>query len=115
MLLFLLCCSCKTTEYTNNVQEKVESSSIIQTIDSIEVRDSIYIYESPDTLYIYKEKVKVKYLQKIDTLLQNDTIYIAEQQIVKEEGKGLSVLEKVGITFIFILALLLVYFIWFRK
>jgi hypothetical protein len=77
--LFLLMFSCTTTKYiVEEVPiETIRDNYIVEKqLDSIYIHDSIDRYRSGDTLYVYKYRVEYRYLEKRDTILQNDTISI---------------------------------------
>lgn len=88
--LFLLMFSCTTTKYiVEEVPiETIRDNYIVEKqLDSIYIHDSIDRYRSGDTLYVYKYRVEYRYLEKRDTILQNDTISIPvkiTQETIKE-------------------------------
>lgn len=98
ILSLLLLISCKSTKALEQ-QEKVENFVTIHTVDSIEVRDSIYVYEAQDTVFMYKEHTKIKYVQKIDTV--EKVVEVQSVQEIKQQESKLSVILKIlGVLFI---------------
>lgn len=85
LLLLISCASTKTIEVPVPV-ETIKTEYIKDTrIDSVFVRDSIDRWRSGDTVYIYKERFKFKYLNKVDTIVQRDTIpTVVELKTIQE-------------------------------
>lgn len=51
-------------------------------IDSVYIRDSVDRYIKGDTVFLYKERIKYRYLSKVDTIVKTDTI----PKVVKVES-----------------------------
>lgn len=78
-ILIFFCVSCTTTKYVDRpvTVETVRTEYINQLYrDSVFVHDSIDRYISGDTVYQYKYKYIYKYLNRIDTVVQTDSIEI---------------------------------------
>ena len=76
----LMFCACSTTTYvpvTTVQKDTVYISKIL--VDSIRVRDSIYIERKNDTVWLEKYKYVYKYLAKYDTVYKSqvDTVSVA--------------------------------------
>lgn len=78
ILLFILA-ACTSTKYVEVPVpvETVRTEYINQLYkDSVFIHDSIDRYISGDTVYQYKYKYIYKYKNRVDTLIQNDTIQV---------------------------------------
>lgn len=78
-ILIFFCVSCTTTKYVDRpvTVETVRTEYINQLYrDSVFVHDSIDRYISGDTVYQYKYKYIYKYLNRIDTVVQTDSIEV---------------------------------------
>lgn len=82
-MLFLVSCSSliKTVEVPVETIKTEYIHDII--IDSIYERDSVDRYIKGDTVFLYREKIKYRYINKVDTILKTDTI----PKIVKVKEK----------------------------
>lgn len=84
----ILASSCRTQYVpieTGKIEYKVRDSI---RFDSIYQRDSVFLYKSEDTVYQYKYKYLYRYLtiNKIDTLIETDSIqvpYLVEKRLTK--------------------------------
>lgn len=80
VIAILLFSACKTITKTIEVPveipvEVVKKEYIHDTkIDSIYIRDSIDRWQKGDTLYITKWHTKLKYINKVDTIVKTDSI-----------------------------------------
>lgn len=77
LIMFLLTfafISCKSTEY---IEVPIIKKEYIHNIDSIYIKDSIYINEKQkgDTILIETFKYRDRYKERIDTIYKTDTIY----------------------------------------
>lgn len=78
-ILLFICMSCTTTRYIDREVpiETVRTEYINQLYkDSIFIHDSIDRYISGDTVYMYKYKYIYKYLNRVDTIVNTDTIHV---------------------------------------
>lgn len=74
IIIMLLLVSCKTV-YVPVETEKVRTEYVTtEKIDSIYVKDSLYIKEKNDTILIYKEKIRYQYKMLTDTIIKTDSI-----------------------------------------
>ena len=80
VITILLFSACRTITKTIEVPveipvEVVKKEYIHDTkIDSIYIRDSIDRWQKGDTLYITKQHTKLKYINKVDTIVKTDSI-----------------------------------------
>lgn len=80
VIAILLFSACRTITKTIEVPveipvEVVKKEYIYDTkIDSIYIRDSIDRWQKGDTLYITKWYTKLKYINKVDTIVKTDSI-----------------------------------------
>ena len=87
LLACLLFIGCATTQYVPVEVTKVEYVNK-ETIDSIYVRDSIFVREKNDTIYL--EKYKLVYRDRIiqDTIIKMDSIpTIKTVEVIKEVNR----------------------------
>lgn len=76
MLAILMLSACKTTTKIVEVPVEVVKKEYIHNtkIDSVYIRDSIDRWQKGDTLYITKWHTKLKYINKVDTIVKTDSI-----------------------------------------
>ena len=84
LLAALLLAACSTIRYVP--VETVRSDTLIRNearLDSIYVRDSIYVYQKGDTVTKYVEKWRYKYKTKTDTLYiaKRDTVSVTVTEV----------------------------------
>ena len=84
LLAALLLAACSTIRYVP--VETVRSDTLIRNetrLDSIYVRDSIYVYQKGDTVTKYVEKWRYKYKTKTDTLYiaKRDTVTVTVTEV----------------------------------
>lgn len=110
LLTAALCSGCRTIEY--RTLETVRSDTVyIQSakVDSVMVRDSIYIVERGDTVLEHRYQYIYKYRDRVDTLYmsKSDTIsvpYPVEKQLTKWQQTKVNYGGwAIGIVFVFIL------------
>ncbi len=116
IILIFLCISCSTTKYVDKpVPIEIVRTEYINQLyrDSVFIHDSVDRYISEDTVYQYKYKYIYKYFNRVDTVLQTDTIQIPVEIKtieVKEVNKlkwYQSVLMLIGSLALFILCFIL--------
>lgn len=96
LIILFLCLGCSSPRYIEIPVETVRTEYVYRLdkdstakLDSIYVRDSIFIKEKGDTIFQYKERTKYKIeykdkiVNKIDTVLKADSI--EKPIIIKEE------------------------------
>ena len=67
-VLFLLLCGCGTTEYVPVESVRCDSLFVERLMmDSVYVRDSVYLKEKGDTVYKYKDRFVYVYKNRVDT------------------------------------------------
>lgn len=86
LLLVISAVSCRTVKYSDTTVESTETAVPITNTkveyrdrlvhDSIYTHDSVYVYINGDTIFKYKEKVNIRYVNKIDTIIKTDTIKV---------------------------------------
>lgn len=110
LLTAALCSGCRTIEY--RTLETVRSDTVyIQSakVDSVMVRDSIYIVERGDTVLEHRYHYIYKYRDRVDTLYMSktDTIsvpYPVEKQLTKWQQTKVDYGGwAIGVVFVFIL------------
>ena len=76
MLAILMLSACKTTTKIVEVPVEVVKKEYIHDtkIDSVYIRDSVDRWQKGDTLYITKWHTKFKYINKVDTIVNTDSI-----------------------------------------
>lgn len=84
LLAALLLAACSTIRYVP--VETIRSDTLIRNearLDSIYVRDSIYVYQKGDTVTKYVEKWRYKYKTKTDTLYiaKRDTVSVTVTEV----------------------------------
>lgn len=90
LLAALLLAACSTIRYVP--VETVRSDTLIRNearLDSIYVRDSIYVYQKGDTVTKYVEKWRYKYKIKTDTLYiaKRDTVTVTVTEVREKPMK----------------------------
>lgn len=89
LLMIAMLCSCTSVKYVPVESVKTDSIYINKVeVDSIYMKDSVYIKEKGDTIYMYKYKYLNRYKLLTDTMYVNrtDTIYNVveiEKQLTK--------------------------------
>lgn len=121
LLLSILGMACTSTKYVEVPVpvETIKTEYINQLYrDSVFIHDSIDRYISGDTVYQYKYKYIYKYKNRVDTLIQNDTIQVpvtirtTETVEVNKIKWYQSVLMHLGFGLIVVLGYKGVKFIW---
>ena len=77
LLICLLLVGCTTTQYVPTEVTKIEYKNK-ETVDSIYIRDSVFVREKSDTIFL--EKYRVVYRDKLlrDTIIYRDSIPIVQ-------------------------------------
>ncbi len=90
----------------------------IASVDSVQIRDSVYIYHSGDTVVInktaYRDRYHNIYRVKNDTIYRRDSVsvpYPVERQLTKSEQR-LMTLGMLFIVFILLLVVGMVFAVW---
>lgn len=116
VLALLLAASCSP-----RVIERVQRDTIWRErtrVDSLYLRDSVYIRERGDTIYIYKEHIRDRYILRTDTLVRVRVDSVAVERIKEVQiEKPLSVAQRLKIrAFWWLLGASLALALWvFRK
>ena len=116
VLALLLAASCSP-----RVIERVQRDTIWRErtrVDSLYLRDSVYIRERGDTIYIYKEHTRDRYILRTDTLVRVRVDSVAVERIKEVQiEKPLSVVQRLKIrAFWWLLGASLALALWvFRK
>ena len=109
-LLLLPLFACSTVEKTSDVGFVSQQNFVGRTrVDSVLLRDSIFIREKSDTVFYTKYRTIYKERLRVDTIVRCDTIY-REKEVVVEKvrsaGSNISFLWKV------LLAVLALFLLW---
>ena len=109
-VLPLLLFACSTVEKTNDVRYLSQDNFVGHTrVDSVLLRDSIFIREKSDTVFYTKYRTVYKERLRVDTVVRCDTVY-CEREVVVEKvrnvGDNSTFLWKVP------LAVLVLFLLW---
>src|SRR5574344_2000265 len=76
LLLIMIISSCKTATKVVEIPVETIKKEYINSIkiESVYIRDSIDRWQKGDTLYITKWHTKLKYINKVDTIVKTDSI-----------------------------------------
>ena len=88
-LLLLSLVGCSTVENVNDVGI-VSRNNLIECVrvDSVVLRDSVFIREKSDTVFYTKYRTVYKELLRVDTIVRCDTLYRDREVIVEREKAG---------------------------
>lgn len=79
LIILVLLVSCSTVKYVDREVpvEIIKKEYVYNTkIDSVIIKDSVDRWLSGDTQYIYKERIKYRYVSKVDTIIKTDSIEV---------------------------------------
>ena len=101
LMMLGLFAGCKSTKYVTVPEyhtEYIVRSDTVAKVDSVTVRDSVFVYHNGDTIVInkvmYRDRVRNVYKTRTDTLLRRDSVnvpYPVEKQLTKAERRYLAV------------------------
>ena len=108
-LLLLPLFACSTVEKTNDVGFVSQQNFVGRTrVDSVLLRDSIFIREKSDTVFYTKYRTLYKERLRVDTIVRCDTIYRDREVVVetvRNAGHGGAMLWKVAVAALALLLL----------
>lgn len=116
---------CKTKEYIKVPSVRTEyvyRTDTFAKLDSIYMKDSVYVFQKGDTVFhnkvVYWDRYHNIYKAKTDTIIKTDSVavpYPVERQLTKNEQRLMS-LGRCYIAFLFILAACAIGFtLWYRN
>ena len=112
-IILLAFTGCKTKEYIKVPSVRTEyvcRTDTFAKLDSIYMKDSVYVFQKGDTVFynkvVYRDRYHNIYNVKADTIIKTDSVtvpYPIERQLTKNEQRLIS-LGRCYIAFLFILA-----------
>lgn len=123
LILFTLSgCKTKYISVPEYHTEYIYKTDTFARIDSMRIKDSVYVYNSGDTVVIrkisYRDRYHNIYKVKSDTILKTDSIkvpYPVDRQLSKNEQRLIS-LGKMFVAFLFVIVgLTIMLFFWYRN
>lgn len=124
-IILLAFTGCKTNEYIKVPYVRTEyvcRTDTFAKLDSIYMKDSVYVFQKGDTVFhnklVYRDRYHNIYKVKTDTIIKTDSVsvpYPIERQLTKNEQR-LMKLGRCYIAFLFILAACAIWFtLWYRN
>ena len=124
-IILLSFTGCKTKEYIKVPSVRTEyvcRTDTFAKLDSIYMKDSVYVFQKGDTVFhnklVYRDRYHKIYKVKTDTIIKTDSVavpYPIERQLTKNEQRLMS-LGRCYIAFLFILAACAIGFtLWYRN
>ena len=124
-IIILAFTGCKTKEYIKVPSVRTEyvcRTDTFAKLDSIYMKDSVYVFQKGDTVFhnkvVYRDRYHNIYNVKTDTIIKTDSVtvpYPIERQLTKNEQRLMS-LGRCYIAFLFILAACAIVFtLWYRN
>ncbi len=108
-LLLLPLFACSTVEKTSDVGFVSQQNFVGRTrVDSVLLRDSIFIREKSDTVFYTKYRTLYKERLRVDTIVRCDTLYRDREVVVetvRNAGHGGAMLWKVAVAALVLLLL----------
>ena len=100
-VVLLLMASCTTTKLVTVPEyhtEYIVRSDTIAKVDSVVVKDSVFVYHNGDTMVVnkvmYRDRVRDVYKTRTDTILRRDSVtvpYPVEKKLTKAEQRYMAV------------------------
>ena len=88
-LLLLPLFACSTVEKTSDVGFVSQQNFVGRTrVDSVMLRDSIFIREKSDTVFYTKYRTRYKERLRVDTIVRCDTLYRDREVVVESVRDG---------------------------
>lgn len=116
-LIVLLLGGCKSKEYITVPEyhtEYVCRTDTFHKMDSVYLKDSVYVYQKGDTVYYnkvaYRDRLHNIYKVKLDTIIKKDSVSV-ERQLTKNE-QSLMALGRLFLAFLFLVVVAMVSGIW---
>ena len=124
-IILLAFTGCKTKEYIKVPYVRTEyvcRTDTFAKLDSIYMKDSVYVFQKGDTVFhnkvVYRDQYHNIYKVKTDTIIKTDSVtvpYPIERQLTKNEQRLMS-LGRCYIAILFILAACAIGFtLWYRN
>ena len=123
-LIVLLFGGCKTKEYIAVPEyhtEYVCRTDTFAKVDSVYLKDSVFVYQRGDTVYhtkvTYRDRYHNIYKVKLDTIIKRDSVsipYPIERQLTKNEQRLIS-LGKLFIGFLFSIIITIAVIWWYHN
>jgi len=123
-LIVLLFGGCKTKEYIAVPEyhtEYVCRTDTFAKVDSVYLKDSVFVYQRGDTVYhtkvTYRDRYHNIYKVKLDTIIKRDSVsipYPIERQLTKNEQRLIS-LGKLFIGFLFSIVITIAVIWWYHN
>lgn len=124
-IIVLAFTGCKTKEYIKVPSIRTEyvcRTDTFAKLDSIYMKDSVYVFQKGDTVFhnkvVYQDRYHNIYKVKTDTIIKTDSVavpYPIERQLTKNEQRLMS-LGRYYIAFLFILVVCAIGFtLWYRN
>ena len=108
-VLLLAVAACSTVEKASDVQYVLQNNVAEHVrVDSVVLRDSIFIRERSDTVFYTKYRTLYKERLRVDTVMRCDTLYRDREVVVervREVGSRLGLLWKVPLAVLLLLLL----------
>lgn len=108
-LLLLPLFACSTVEKTSDIGFVSQQNFVGRTrVDSVLLRDSIFIREKSDTVFYTKYRTLYKERLRVDTIVRCDTLYRDREVVVetmRNAGHGVAMLWKVAVAALALLLL----------
>ena len=116
-LIVLLLGGCKSKEYITVPEyhtEYVCRTDTFHKMDSVYLKDSVYVYQKGDTVYCnkvaYRDRLHNIYKVKLDTIIKKDSVSVP-YQLTKNE-QSLMALGRLFLAFLFLVVVAMVSGIW---
>ena len=123
-LIVLLLGGCKSKEYIAVPEyhtEYVCRTDTFAKVDSVYLKDSVFVYQRGDTIYhtkfTYRDRYHNIYKVKLDTIIKRDSVsipYPIERQLTKNEQRLIS-LGKLFIGFLFSIVITIAVIWWYHN
>lgn len=121
-LLSLTSCKTKYVSVPEYHKEYIVKTDTFAKLDSIYVKDSVFMYQKGDTIVVnkikYQDKFRYIYKVKVDTFIKTDSVsvpYPVQRELTKNEKRMMS-LGRLFLTFLFVVAIGALGFVyWYRN
>ena len=101
MMILGMLTGCKSTKYVSVPEyhtEYIVRSDTIAKVDSVVIKDSVFVYHNGDTMVInkvvYRDRVRNVYKTRTDTIIRRDSVsvpYPVERELTKAEQRYVAV------------------------
>lgn len=119
LMVIGLLSGCKTKYVTvpEYHKEYIVRSDTVAKVDSVVIKDSVFVYHNGDTVIInkvaYRDRVKNVYKVRTDTICKTDSVRVP-YQTEKELGKSEKFRQSLGWIFAVVLTISIIFW-WYRK